>query len=215
MGIHKKPTWTLLEYASHENLDKAIQDREERKLFFPSVGSMHQGDLVDIQITVEGTNVLFPLKAEVLELRERPESLDKPRGVYLQIIEADRTRFDRLCAFVDRVWAPSARRSAPRLPAEIRASYFYPPRNYPAETIDVSARGMFLRTDGPLEDPGKPVAVRLSPSRLRSTIDLACQVRWTDQVENRRGMGLLCLGPPESMQRLTVLVNEILRRSRI
>ncbi|MBN2493374.1 MAG: PilZ domain-containing protein [Deltaproteobacteria bacterium] len=213
MASKKKPDWILLEYSSQELLDHSILDRSERLLFYPSVGRMGAGQSLDIQICVEGSNVLFPMKATVQVVRERPEP-DKPRGVTLEIIPADAKRFERMCAFADGMWKPSARRAAPRYKAEIRASYTLDGKSHSGETADISTRGIFLRTDGPLAEPGSQFPVRLQPSRLRSSIELVAEVRWVDRVEGRQGMGLLLSGPPEQLSRLTELVHEVVKQQR-
>jgi hypothetical protein len=214
MGGFSGIRWLLLEYGSHELLRQAVWDRDQRVLVFPAVGRMAAGQSVDIQVAVEGSTVLFPLKARVIEVNERPESKQRPRGVWLQIIPEDRERFALMCAFADRAWEPAARRAVPRYPAEIRAAFVLDGAEHPAETADISERGVYLRTGEPLLEPGRAIFVRLWPSRLRTAIELHGQVRWVDPVEGRRGMGILCLGPNESLQRLRRLVESIRRRAR-
>lgn len=206
--------WILLEYGSHDLLRQAIWDRDQRVLVFPAVGRMQAGQNVDIQVVVEGSNVLFPLKVRVVEVNERPEGKQRPRGVWLQIIPEDRERFALMCAFADRTWEPAARRSVPRYPAQYRAAFVLDGVEHPAETADVSVRGVFLRTAAPLLEPTRAIFIKLWSSRLRPAIELHGQVRWVDPVEGRRGMGVMCLGPEESLQRLRRLVESIRRRAR-
>lgn len=208
-----RPDWLLLEFDCDEFLEKSILDRGRRLIFYPAVGRMKLDREVDIQITVAESNILFPMKARVIEVRERPGGPDEPRGATLEIIRDDQRRFDRLCAFVDGVWKPTSRRAVPRFPASIKASYRYPKDKFTGETLDISVRGMFLRTEGLLPDSNIVIPVKLHPSLLRS-IGLDCEVRWVDKVEGRRGMGLLCKGPKSSLPRLTELVRQILDSSR-
>lgn len=213
MDSASKPDWLLLEFDCDEVLEKSILDRGRRQVFYPAVGRMQLGQEVDVQITVADSNILFPMKAKVLHVRERPSGPDEPRGATLEIIPEDQRRFDRLCAFVDGVWKPTSRRAAPRFPAFIKASYRYPKDKFIGETLDISVRGMYLRTEGLLPESNVVIPVKLHPGLLR-TIALECEVRWVDKVEGRRGMGLLCKGPQASLERLTELVRQILDRTR-
>ncbi len=213
MDSTSKPDWLLLDFDCDEFLEQSILDRGRRLIFYPAVGRMQQGQEVDVQITVADSNILFPMKARVIQVRERPGGPDEPRGATLEIIRDDQRRFDRLCAFVDGVWKPTSRRAVPRFPASIKASYRYPKDKFLGETLDISVRGMFLRTEGLLPESNVIIPVKLHPGLLRS-ISLECEVRWVDKVEGRRGMGLLCKGPQASLQRLTELVQKILERTR-
>jgi hypothetical protein len=204
---NKQPDWTLAEYPSCEHLDSAIRDRERRLLFYPETGTMQKLDLVNLRVKVEGSEVLFPMTAKVVFVRQQPEGEDKPRGVGFQIIDEDAKRFDRLCAFVDGVWQPGMRRVYRRHPSDLRAKYYFPSRFQPAKAANLSERGVFLRCDGPLPEVGKEMPIKLVTSRLGHSIRLESQVRWIDPVESRRGMGLLCKGPEKSLQELSNLLN--------
>jgi hypothetical protein len=209
-----KPQWILLEYDSGEILEKSLIDRAQRLLLYPAVGPMQQGAEVDIRIALGDSNILFPLRAAVVEVRTRPKGPDQPRGVVLAIAREDQGRFDRLLAFMDGVWRPSGRRESPRYPIELKASYRYPKDKFPAETTDLSVRGAFLRTEGLLPEPGSVIQVKLNPGRLRSSLALAGEVRWLDRVDGRRGMGLLFTGPAEELVRLANLVDKIVQQTR-
>ncbi len=213
MATQKKPTWVLLQYGSVELLDKCMTDRHARRLFYPSVGQMQPGQTVDVQITVENSNVTFPMKAMVDRVQERPES-DKPRGVNLQIIEEDKKRFERVCAFVDGMWRPTARRAATRYPAEYKVSYQVAKGWHNGHTIDISTRGMYLRTDGPLAENKQIIKIKLALGRLWSNMELDCEVRWVDTVDGRRGMGLMCTGPQQNLEKLTELIRKLVHDTR-
>ena len=214
MDTGSKPDWVLLEYDSDEILEKSLVDRGSRTIFFPAVGRMRTDEPVDIRIVVGESNVIFPMRASVVEVRERPQGPNLPRGVFLEVIKDDQGRFDRLCAYADGVWRPSARRAHPRYPASYRVSYRYPKDKFPGETLDLSVKGMFVRTEGLLPESGIELQVKLSPGRLRSSIALNCQVRWVDRVEGRRGMGLLCKGPADGLERLAELVSKIVQTTK-
>ena len=209
------PDWILLEYPSREKLKEAVFSQDERVLFFPAIGKMEQGNLADVQVAVEGHNVLFPMKADVIDVRERPTGINRPRGVMLQVIEPDRERFDRMCEFLEESWQPVNRRSQPRYRTELPALYAYPEEYKHARVLDISAGGLFLRADGPLPSPGDTVQVRLITSRLKADLLLECEIRWIDKVEKRRGMGVLCAGDLKNLRRLQRLVNRIVKQAKI
>jgi Tfp pilus assembly protein PilZ len=214
LASNKQPDWILAEFPTSDQLDLAIRDREKRLLFYPAIGKMQKLDLVDLQVTVEDSNILFPMTAKVVFVRQRPNGKDKPRGVGLQIIDEDARRFDRLCAFVDGVWQPGVRRAHRRYPADFKAKYYFPSKYQPAKAANLSERGVFLRCDGPLPEVGQGLFVSLQTSRLGRPIELESQVRWIDPVESRRGMGLLCQGPDKSMQKLLSLVKKITQEAK-
>ena len=165
--------------------------------------------------TAGESNVLFPLKAMVIARRERPQGTRSPRGVYLEIIQEDTERFGRLCDFADGRWRPGTRRQAPRFRAEIRTSYFMPPNFYWGETTDISAQGVFLRTDEVMPQVGEGVFIRLHAWRLWFPIKLSARVCWIDEVDTRRGMGLFCFDTPGSLKRLAGLVQRLKKRVKI
>jgi len=214
MAEENQADWLLLEYENREQLDLAVHSRDKRTLFYPAIGPMSENQTVNIQVTIENSNVLFPMAAKVVFVRQRPQGKDKPRGVGLQIVQQDSSRFERLCAYIDGVWQPGIRRAHRRYPVSIRASYYLPPKYHDATVTDISAGGLFLRSDGPLPEIGKGVLVRLHPSRLGRAIELECQVRWLDEVAGRRGAGLMCQGPPKGLARLRDLSDKIAARAK-
>jgi hypothetical protein len=207
--------WILLEYDTPEKLRRCLDDRDRRVLFYPAVKQMQVGKLIDLEVTAGDFNVLFPLKAMVIARRERPQGTRSPRGVYLEIIQEDTERFGRLCDFADGRWRPGNRRQAPRLRAEIRASYFLPPKFYWGETSDVSSQGVFLRTDEVMPQVGEGVFIRLYPWRMWFPISLSARVCWIDEVDTRRGMGLFCFDTPRSLRRLGGLVERLRKKVKI
>lgn len=215
MAKTAQPEWILLEYQDDEGMNRSLKDRSRRLVFYPAVGSMEAGQVLDVQFTVEGSNVLFPMQTIVREVTERPHGPDFPRGVLMEVIEADEDRFLRMCAFVDGVWRPTARRTHPRYPALYQAKYKILNQFVSAETYDVSRAGLYLRTNGPLPEPMKPITVRVSPARLRASIELQAQVRWVDSVESRRGMGLLCTGSSTALEKLGALVDKIIESTKV
>jgi hypothetical protein len=204
--------WSLLEYESEERLRKCLEDRDKRVLFYPATGRMRVGQLVDIEVSVASSNVGVPMKAMVVARRVRPRGSQSPRGVYLEIIEEDAARFKRLCDLADGVWRPGTRRSAPRLKADIRVSYYLPPDFHAGETVDISERGMFVRTDGTLPKVGQGLYVRMHSSPLWFPISLSTRVCWIDSVDTRRGMGLFCFDSPRALKRLASLIRKLRRR---
>jgi hypothetical protein len=205
--------WTLLEYDSGVKLLESIEDREKRVLFYPAVGQMRAGQLVDIEIAVGDMNVLFPMKALVIARRTRPRGTSNPRGVYLEIIEEDSGRFVRLCEFADGSWQPGTRRSSPRLRSELPAKYFYAKQFHDGVILDISVEGLFLRSDGPLPQVGEGLYIRIRTTKLWFPISLSTRVCWIDSVDTRRGMGLYCFGPPRGLKRLAVFATRL--RSRV
>jgi hypothetical protein len=204
--------WTLLEYDSPERLDTCLDDRDRRVLFYPATGHMQVGQLVDVEVAVGDSNVLIPMKAMVVARRTRPQGTRSPRGVYLEVVEEDKERYWRLCDFADGIWRPGTRRVAPRLRAEIPVSYYVPPRFHRGETIDVSAQGLFVRSDEQLPEVGQGVLVRLHTSSLWFPISLSARVCWIDTVDSRRGMGVFCFDSPRALRRLAGLVKRLRRR---
>ncbi len=207
--------WVLLEYDTPEKLRRCLEDWERRVLFYPAVKQMQVGKLIDIEIAAGDSNVLFPMRAMVIARRERPQGTRSPRGVYLEIIKEDTDRFGRLCDFADGKWRPGTRRQAPRLRAEMRASYFLPPNFYRCETADVSSQGVFLRTDEVIPQVGEGIFIRLYPRRLWFPISLSARVCWIDKVDTRRGMGLFCFDTPRSLKRLGVLVEKLTNKVKL
>jgi hypothetical protein len=204
--------WTLLEYGSREMLLKSIEDRENLVLFYPAVGQMQAGHLVDLDIAVGEMNVLFPMRATVIARRTRPRGTSKPRGVYLEVVAEDKMRFKRLCEFADELWEPGVRRSSPRLRTELRASYFIPKSYHQGTIQNICIEGLFLRTDGPLLSVGQGLFVKIKASTLSSWLGLECRVCWIDPVESRRGMGLYCFGPKRALKRLAALAARTRRK---
>jgi len=204
--------WTLLEFSSREMLSKSIEDRESLVLFYPAIGQMRAGQLVDLDIAVGDMNVLFPMRATVIARRTRPRGTSKPRGVYLEVIAKDRERFGRLCEFADGLWEPGVRRSSPRLRTEMRASYFIPDNLHPGTIQNMCVEGLFLRTDGPLLGVGQGLFVKIKPSGLSAWLRLECRVCWIDPVESRQGMGLYCFGPKRGLKRLAALASRTRRK---
>lgn len=207
-------TWILLEYANQEKLASCLGDRDKSVLFYPAIGQMQAGQIVDVDVVVASTNVQVPMRAVVIARRTRPKGAKSPRGVYLEVIPDDRGRFARLCDFADGAWEPGTRRAEPRIRAELRVAYYVPPRFHPGTTLDISAGGMFVRTDGPLPEIGKGVYLKLYRSVLLPPIRLSARTCWIDRVDTRRGMGVNCFDTPRALRRLSSLVERQRRRNR-
>jgi hypothetical protein len=175
---------------------------------------MQAGQIVDIDVVVANSNVQVPLRAVVIARRTRPKGSRSPRGVFLEIVPEDHGRFERLCDFADGIWEPGTRRAEPRLRAELRVAYYLPPRFHRGTTLDISARGMFVRTEGPLPAIGKGVYIKLYRSSLLPPIRLSARTCWIDEVDARRGMGVNCFDSPRALQRLASFVNRLRRRIR-
>jgi len=204
--------WTLLEFESEEKLSKCLEDREKNVLFYPSIGNMKVGNLVDLEIAVGDSNVLFPMKAMVVARRTRPKGTKSPRGVFLEVIESDADRFKRLCAFADGQWKPGTRRTSPRLRADFPVTYYFQKKFFNGRVRDISQEGLFIRTDEPLSEIGQGVYVKLRPSRLWFPINLSARVCWIDEVDTRKGMGLYCFATPRGLKKLSALVYRLRRK---
>ena len=204
--------WTLLEFETEQKLSRCLEDRDKSVLFYPSIGNMKVGNLVDLEIAVGDSNVLFPMKAMVVARRTRPKGTKSPRGVFLEIIESDIERFKRLCAFADGDWKPGTRRAYPRLRADFPVSYYFQKKFFKGEVRDISQEGLFIRTDEPLPELGQGVFVKLRPSRLWLPFSLSTRVCWIDEVDTRKGMGLYCFASPHGLKKLSALVNRLRRK---
>lgn len=206
--------WILLEYANEEKLASCLHDRDQFVLFYPAIGQMQTGQLVDIDVVVAGSNVQVPMRAVVVARRTRPRGSKNPRGVFLEVVPEDRGRYQRLCDFADGTWMPGTRRAEPRLRAALRVAYYLPPRFHRGTTLDISARGMFIRTDGPVPTIGNGIYLKLYRSRLWPPIRLSARICWIDEVDTRRGMGVNCFDSSRALQRLASLVRRLRRRIR-
>ncbi|MBW1810052.1 MAG: PilZ domain-containing protein [Deltaproteobacteria bacterium] len=173
---------------------------------------MKVGNLVDLEIAVGDSNVLFPMKAMVVARRTRPKGTKSPRGVFLEVIESDADRFKRLCAFADGQWKPGTRRTSPRLRADFPVTYYFQKKFFNGRVRDISQEGLFIRTDEPLSEIGQGVYVKLRPSRLWFPINLSARVCWIDEVDTRKGMGLYCFATPRGLKKLSALVYRLRRK---
>ncbi len=204
--------WILLSYQDSKMLGQCLDNRAKRILFYPACGKMHAGQMVDIEVSVESANVLIPMKAMVVARRTRSRGVSNPKGVYLEVIKQDAMRYQRLCELADGEWTPSKKRSFPRLRIEIPAHYLLSKHRYRGKTFDISAQGMFIRTNRPLPEIGQRMMLWLKTSRFWFPIRLEVEVRWLDLVDDRRGMGVICLAPKRSLKKLKALEHRLRKR---
>ncbi len=88
--------WTLLEFETEQKLSRCLEDRDKSVLFYPSIGNMKVGNLVDLEIAVGDSNVLFPMKAMVVAMPiSQAEAVDaKFPGVFTSDVFKKRKKAD-------------------------------------------------------------------------------------------------------------------------
>jgi len=210
--LEDQDRWVRLEFSNRRQLARCLEQRQRRILFYPAVGRMQLGHHLDVDVAVSELNTSIPLRVLVVGRRARPRRRGAPRGVYLEIVEADAERYQRLCDLADGKWQPGQLRRYPRARTRLAARYYVPERFHSGIVADISLRGMFLRTSGPLLEQGQGVLVRVRAGWLSRALELEARVCWLDEVESRRGMGLDCFGPAGMLPRLQHLAERILRR---
>ncbi len=210
-----KNKWTSIDFDNEEKLLDSIQDRDRRVLFYPAVGQMKTGEMVDLDISISPDNVFFPMRAMVIGRRTRPRGPANPSGIFLEVIEEDARRFDRLCAFAEGNWKPSKRRTSPRLRSMMPVTYYLDKSYHQGMAMDICSEGMFIQTNGMLPEIGHGIYVRMPTSPLWIPIRLSTRVCWIDPVDSRRGMGLYCFGSRWHLKRLRSMLHRLKSKKRI
>ncbi|RME23749.1 MAG: PilZ domain-containing protein [Deltaproteobacteria bacterium] len=204
-----------LDYSDKAFLARCLVDREKGLLFYPAVGRIKLGDVMNVDVNVSDLNATIRLKVAVVGRRTKPRGAKAPRGVYLEVLDEDRHRYLRLCQIADGMWTPGRARRHPRLSCNFKASYYVPPSFYPGTVKDISKEGLFIHTDGPLVEPGRGVFVQLHTGTFGKRLKLDARVCWTDRVDSRRGMGLNCFGPAGQLKRMGKLVERLIKRQTV
>jgi len=210
----ERRSWIVLDFESKDSLRLAIEDRKQRILFYPSIGKFEVGNVIDIEVVVEDTNIHFPMTSTVIASQSRKMGPLSKVGTFLEVVPEDAARFEIMCSYADGRWIPGSRRVSPRLRTEIEASYYLPPDFHSGETIDISPDGIFLRTEGPIQEVGKGVYIRLKPSGLWLPISLSARVCWIE-AGNKRGMGLYCFESKRSLKRLAKLFEKLRKKMKV
>jgi hypothetical protein len=211
----ERRNWLILDYKSKEELQRSIVDWNRRVIYYPAVVGIEVGSIVDIEIVVGDFNIHFPMTTQVIANRSNPYGHNAPQGLYFEVIAANAERFELLYRYAQGNWRPGSRRSSPRIRTELKVSYYLPPKFYSAETIDISVDGVYLRTDGPMQDIGKGIYIKIKPHGLWRPIPLSARVCWINGEDSRRGMGLYCFDPKKGLRRLAELVEDIQQKNLI
>lgn len=212
-SVDAQGRWVRLEYSDCRQLARCLKQRQRRILFYPAVGRMQLGHHFDVDVAVSQPNTSIPLRVLVVGRRSRPKGAGAPRGVYLEIVEADSGRYQRLCDLADGKWQPGQLRRYPRARTKLAARYYIPKSFHSGVVADISLRGMFLRTQGPLLKRGQGVLVRVRTGWWARVLEVEARVCWLDEIETRRGMGLECFGPPQMLPRLQKLAERIFKKN--
>jgi hypothetical protein len=177
-------------------------------LFHPD---LHQevevGSILDVEVALEDSSILFPMQAMCSGRRLISKGTVFPPGLFYEIIQQDADRYRRLCNFAYDTWRPRVGRQK-RYRAELSVSYRHSFSMHKGVTRDISAQGMFIRSDNPIPEQGEYLVVKLKPSWYSRALILDAQVCWVDDVQTRRGMGLRCSNP-DGLNRLETLVRRL------
>jgi len=196
-----------LTYQSREELKRCLQDPVRRVLFHPDLLDVQVGEIADIEIGFKDSDIRFPMLAMVSARRVAQKGSVFPQGLYYEISQKDSQRYRRLHSFAYDTWRPRIGRQK-RYRVVLTVSYRYSYSTHRARTRDISAQGLFVRSDHPLPEEGQDVLVRLRPSWFSWPVNLEARVCWLDQVDSRRGMGLSCSNT-DGLKRLAALAKKL------
>jgi hypothetical protein len=197
-----------LVYGSREDLKRCLQDPERRVLFHPDLHEeVEVGSILDVEVGFDDSAILFPMQALCSGRRLISKGSHFPPGLFFEIIKQDADRYRRLCNFAYDTWRPRIGRKK-RYRTELAVTYRYSFSMHKGKTRDISAQGMFIRSDNPIPSQGEDLIVRLKPFWYSRPLILDARVCWVDEVESRRGMGLKCSNP-DGLNRLEALVRRL------
>ncbi len=182
-----------LAFDSAEEFERAFERQgPDKGMFHRTPRTLSVGDRVTILVTVKGSRGMVNLEGRVLWRRIRSGGPKMPAGVFIALVDRDRARLDSIFRYLNSANPQKEKRSDPRYPVLLPASYQTSTGEFPSQTRNLSRGGAFLRCQGPLLTVGArfPMVLFLDGEDGRGT-SLKVKVAWIDYFEDTQGMGVM------------------------
>jgi Tfp pilus assembly protein PilZ len=167
------------------------------------------GQRVALRVAIRGLSSPVFLDGLVAWRRVRAGGGELPAGVFVVLSDRDRARLDGLLGYLRQGEAARERRTHPRFPILLEATYLTSKGAHSSETGNLSAGGAFLRCSGPLLTIGATFPVRLFLDGPGSKpTELVAHVAWIDPFEQTKGMGVAFMPAQPALRR----IHQVLRR---
>lgn len=182
-----------LSFDSAKEFDAAFERKGEATgVFFGSAREHEVGSRVIIRVEVKGAPSPIYLEGMVAWRRARSGGPRLPKGVFVALTDRERARLDGVVKFLRSAARGKDRRTDQRYPLFADATYATATGEFPSETRNISAGGVYLRCQGPLLSVGArfPVTLHLEGGLSRG-VTLNGRVAWLDLFEDSKGMGVV------------------------
>lgn len=191
MLIDREHEFTVV-LSSVDEFEKTFTNKgADTGVFFSVSRAVKVGDRAMLRVSINGHSEPLFLEGRIRWRRVKAGGPKLPAGIFVGLVERERSHLEGLARFLASGRSRAERRRNPRYPVEIPASYGTSKGFFPAEVMNVSRAGAFLRCLGPLLSVGVRFPVKLGVGEKKDPfIQLNAQVAWIDLFEDTKGMGI-------------------------